>query len=380
MGTLATVQSWQVKTSTGVWPATMSIMHNGSEIPLAEGQVIAPDTPGGEPPAPATWVKPLIGAGGGPEAEQYTPLNGVVGSMLARRSYDGNLPSSFAASLAASDVAAGRHSYWSWKPHPTQFATSPSQQAAFSNFLDTIPAGHKVTIFAQHEPENNMSDYGGNYGGLEGWGALQQAAATIVRSKGRSELRFGPCFMGPWTWDSRSPYYTWINQWGQVMDWSLFDVIGIDPYATIHPGGFSLQQMLTVRNSGSGSGNSSVKSMMAWLAEWDIPIVVAEWGYYRKQAQDHGVYALPVDPIPDAVVASWIRDAYEWAKTWNTTHLPRLENGRVKGAFIDAMSWFNYSLLGTDCPLTGPLAAPTTVGLKIDAYRDIVIDSKIPPT
>ena len=333
------------------------------------------------PPPPVTWRKPLIGAGGGPESTQYTPLNTAVGPMLARRSYDSSLPSSFATSAAASDVAAGRHSYWSWKPDPINFKNSAGQQAAFSAFLDTIPVGHKVTIFCHHEPENNMSDFGGGLGGLVGYGQLQDVVANLVRAKNRpDDLRFGPCFMGPWTWDSRGAYYTWINEWQNVMDWSKFDVVGIDPYSTTHPDGYSLERILTVRNSGSGSGATSVQPMLTWLAAWDIPIVIAEWGYFRKQPTGHTNADPPVDPIPDAVVAAWITEAYAWFKTWNEAHPPHLVDGRYKGPWIDAALYFNYTLQGSCNPLTGPLTSPTTSGPRIDAYSAIVADSKIPVT
>lgn len=328
----------------------------------------------GPPPDPIGLYKPLIGAGGGPPATQWDPLDAVVGPMLARRSYDGNLPASFAASAAASDVAAGRHSYWSWKPSVTGFPGSTSQKNAFANFLTTIPNGHKVTIFAHHEPENDMP---GQFT-IEQWGALQDACADLVIANGNPDIRFGPCFMGPWTWDSRSPYYEWIDQWATVMDWSKFNIVGIDPYASIHPNGISLKNMLTVRNSGGGSGSSSVLPVMTHLSQFDVPIGIVEWGYYRKQPSGHGPMDPPVDPIPDQVVADWILAAYDWFKEWNAEHPPRLEGGRWVGPFIDCALWFNYSLLGADTPLTGPLSNPTTTGPKIDAYAAIVADSKIP--
>ena len=327
------------------------------------------------PPAPAAR-KPYIGAGGGVESLQYTPLNTAVGPMVARRSYDGALPPSWAASAGASDVAAGRHSYWSWKPDPVGFKSNTGQQAAFSAFLDTIPAGHKVTIFCHHEPENNMADFGGGWDGLQGWGQLQNVVADVVRSKSNPDLRFGPCFMGPWTWDSRSSYYQWINQWALAMDWTKFDVIGIDPYNTTHPGGYSFERILTVRNSGSGTGTA--QSMMQWLAAWNIPIVVAEWGYYRKQPSGHSNDMPPVDPIPDERVAAWIVEAYDWFVRWNQDHPIQMVDGRETGPFIDAALWFNYTLTGSDNCLTGPLTSPAIIGPKIDAYRAIVTDSKLP--
>lgn len=371
MGRLAEVESWEIKTLSGTVQAAMSIMRDGSEVPLAQGQVIV----GEEPPAPATWVKPLIAVGGGPESTQFTPLNTQIGPMLARRSYDGWPLTTFASSAAASDVAAGRHSYWSFKPPtPLTFMSSPSQQQTFSNFLDTIPAGHEVTIFVHHEPENNMDDFPD----IQAWGALQNMVADIVHSKNRPTLRFGPCFMGPYTFDTTSSYYQWINDWQTVMDWSKFDVIGIDPYATIYPGTRSLQRMLTYNNSGASSTQQNT-AMFTFLAQFDIPICIAEWGYYRKQAQGHNNSQPPVDPIPEAEVARWIHESYDWMKVWNQAHPQRMEGGKARGCYIEVASWFNYTLLGSDCPLTGPLTGGS-YPLKVAAYGEIVADSKIPPS
>ena len=353
-------------------PATMSIIRGGNEVPLVQGQVIVPEG-SSEPPTPTTWVKPVIAVGGGPESTQFTPLNAEIGPILARRSYDSWPLTTFASSAAASDVAAGRHSYWSFKPPtPLAFMSSPSQQQTFSNFLDSIPADHEVTIFVHHEPENNMDDFPD----IQAWGALQNMVADIVHSKNRPTLRFGPCFMGPYTFDTTSPYYQWINDWQTVMDWSKFDVIGIDPYATIYPGTRSLQRMLTYNNSGASSTQQNT-AMFTFLAQFDIPICIAEWGYYRKQPKGHNNSQPPVDPIPESEVARWIHEAYDWMKVWNQAHPQRIEGGKVRGCYIEAASWFNYTLLGSDCPLTGPLSGGS-YPLKVAAYGEIVADSKIP--
>ncbi len=158
------------------------------------------------------------------------------------------------------------------------------------------------------------------------------------------------------------------------MDWSLFDFVGIDPYATRHPDTYSLQRILTVRNSGSGNG--SALSMMDWLKRFDLPIVIAEWGFYRKQPAGHTNSQPPVDPIPFQAVADWITEAYAWMKVWNQANPPRVAAGEVRGPFIDTAMWFNYTLNGADCPLTGPIYASYTTGVKVAAYDAVVADSK----
>lgn len=343
MSILATVQNWQVKTDSGLWPATMSMIRGGNEVPLAMGQVLVSDTGGSEEPPAPVWVKPVIGMGGGPESTQFTPINAQIGPMLARRSYDGALPASWAASAASSDVAAGRHSYWSWKPDLLAFPTNSGMKTAFSNFLDTIPADHQATIVAWHEPENDVS--AGDWT-VNQWGALQDTVGTIVRSKGRPNLRFGICFMGPWTFDSRSPYFTY--DWDNALEWDLVDVIGIDPYRTTAGSTVSLQTMLTVRNSGSGGG--SAPSMLARLQTWQKPISIMEWGCYNSAEES---------------VVTFITDAYAWMCAWNQAHTT------AASGWIESALWFNYTLIGSDNPLTG---------IEVDAYGAIVADSKIPPS
>lgn len=339
MGRLVDVESWHVQTPYGVLPAAMSILQDGSEVPFAQVQVVAPEAY--TPPDPA-WVKPVIGMGGGPEVTYFTPINAQIGPMLARRSYDGALPANWASSAGSSDVASGRHSYWSWKPDLLAFPTNTSMKTALSNFLDTIPVGHVVTIVAWHEPENDIvkGDWTVNQ-----WGALQDAVGTIVRSKGRPELRFGVCFMGPWTFDTRSEYFNY--DWDNALNWDLVDVIGIDPYRTSAGSTMSLQTMLTVRNSGSGGG--SAPSMLARLQAYRKPISIMEWGCYNSS---------------EASVATFISDAYAWMCAWNQA------NVAPAAGLIESALWFNYTLTGSDNPLTG---------IEVDAYRDIIASSKITP-
>lgn len=340
MGTPTNINTWQVKTASGVWPATISVWQNGHEVPLVQAQVIVGDTGGGAPPS-LVWVKPVIGITGGSESG-FNDINSQVGPVLARRTYDGNLPANWSVSAAYSDYAANRHSYWSFKPSVMTFPTDTVAKAAFSDFLDTIPPDHDVTIVVWHEPEDNIA--AGDWT-LSQWGALQDAAAAIVRSKQRENLRFGICFMGPWTFDSRSPYFNF--DWDNALDWNLIDVIGIDPYRTQAGSSMSLQTMLTVRNSGSGTG--SAPSMLEKLVTYGKPISIMEWGAYNSSEES---------------VATFISDAYAWMCLWNQTHMT------AASGWIESALWFNYTLIGSDNPLTG---------VEIDAYASVVADSKLPP-
>ncbi len=291
-----------------------------------------------------TWAKPLIGVIGSSEST-FNSINSQIGGGTCRRTYNTTLPVSWATSAAASDVAAGRMSYWSWKPTLTTFPTNTAAKNAFSAFLDTIPAGHECVIMAWHEPENDISP--GDYT-LVQWGALQNAVAEIVKSKGRPNIRTGFCLMGPWTFDTRSGRAAW--DWEGAVDFSLIDVVGIDPYRTTAGSTMTLETMLTVKNSGSNTGPAGTPSMMEKLVSWGKPVSLMEWGaYYAGDT---------VDPT----VPTFIADAYDWFKRWNQAH-PLTP--------IESALWYSMTILSPpeDTPLTGA---------EITAYAAIVADSKIP--
>jgi hypothetical protein len=318
------------------------------------------------PPTPAAHTKPLMGVGGGPQAQWFDPLNAPAGPMLIRRSYDSALPSSFASSAAASDVAAKRASVWSYKPG-LDFATNTAKKAAFSAFLDTIPAGHQVFVILHHEPENDFE----LESEMRKWGAMQDAADAIVDAKNRDNIKFGPCLMGPWTFDSRSPYFQWYDLWDDIMTWD-FDFVGIDAYRTIDDDAYTLERMLTVKNSGAGSNGThlSMIDKLVQLGQLDgtkTKFLMAEYGMYRKQPNGHKATAATVNPFPEDQVVAWMKSSYDWYKRWNVS--------RPDNQWIAAL-WFNYSLTGSDNPIDRPLYGSPTYHRKIAAWKVIVADSK----
>jgi hypothetical protein len=267
---------------------------------------------GGQAPCTVTHrqvsASPIVGASAA-SLTAFNTLNTVAGPLGARRSYDSALPRSFSESAAAADVSSGRTSYWSFAPRVATFASDPVAQAAFSAFLDTIPAGHKTVVIAWHEPEDDIRQ--GRFT-LAQWGAANNKVGQIIRSKHRRELRHGIALMGPWTFDRRSPYYAY--NWQAALDFDLVDVVGIDPYK-FHTTDPSVQAMLTVPNYGTGGTNAST---MARLVSWGKPVALTEWGVVTTDVTSG-------DPISDAARARWISDGHAWMKSWNERDSIRIE-------------------------------------------------------
>lgn len=342
---LVPIHTWKVKAGGQLWDASSIASKISGEVETwVDSHYVVPDAP--PPPPPPGWSKPLVGIIGSNEST-FNTMNAQVGYVTVRRTYDVSLPSSWATSAAASDVAANRMSLWSWKPDIFAFPGSTTQQNAFSAFLDTIPAGHECVIMAWHEPEDNVS--AGDWT-LAQWGTLQNTIATIIKSKSRPELRTGFCLMGPWSFDTRSGRTGWA--WESIIDFNLIDLIGIDPYGTTAPpsaaSAYSLEQILTVNNSGSGSGGSA-PSMMGKIKTWGKPISIMEFGkYYAGTAV-----------CPEDVKGQWILEGYDWTKVWNQ------ENPLTP---IESMLYYNMTIISEDTPLAG---------VSLSAYADIVADSKI---
>lgn len=261
--------------------------------------------------APATTASTAIKVGAATKDNaSFVAFNKQAGTFASRRTFNSTLPKSFAKSLAGSDVAAGRVSYWSFRPNPKTFATDKKAQAAFSAFLDTVPKGHHTVVMALHEPEDEIRAHKFT---LKQWGDTNNVVGRIVHAKKRPELRHGISLMGPWTFDSRSAYYAY--SWKSVLDFSLVDVVGIDPYKfrTTDP---SMQQMLTKANSGRGT--AGVKSAMQVLSSWGKPIAITEFGVNAKDRYTGA-------KISDTVRGQWITGSYAWMKAWNASNTVKIE-------------------------------------------------------
>ena len=272
-------------------------------LALVPAAVLVPDAHA------ATTSPPLMGAAA-IDTTTFNKLNTAAGPLKVRRTYSGAIPASFAKSIAASDVAAGRVSYWSFRPNPKTFATDTAAQAKLSTFLNTIPKGHKTVVIALHEPEDEIRN--GTYT-LAQWGAANNKVSQIVKAKKRPELRFGISLMGPWTFDSRSPYYKY--KWESVLNFDRVDVVGVDPYKFRASTG-SLQSILTKSNSGVGTTPNP--STMAKLSSWGKPIALTEWGVVTNDRYTGA-------PISNTTRAEWITAGSNWMKSWNATQPVKIE-------------------------------------------------------
>jgi len=300
-------------------------------------------------------TKPAMGLEASSEST-FNTINAAVGGadgVRIRRTYrpiGSALPANFAASEMATDFAAGRASYWGWHPDPTTFPTDLAAQGALSTFLDTVPVGHTVYFTAKHEPEGQIQPSSGSpLYSLVQYGNTMNKVGQIIRGKNRPELRFGPTFQGPWTFDSRSGYLA--LDWLSVLDMSVIDFVGLDPYRSSDGSAATWEQMMTVGDSGT---TAAVKSTMATMVEWGKPVLFGEFGAYNKNPLGGGT------ALTDTQLIGFIDGAYTWAKKWNPTH-------PVAGHLV-AMIYFNQTLTGSNQPLTA--------GARQDAYAAIIADSK----
>lgn len=298
--------------------------------------------------------KPLMGASTSSNTTWNT-LETAVGAFQARRTYGTSIPASFAASQAGSagDAAAGRASYWSFKPTMSTFgSTGTSEQNALRAFLRTVPVGHRFTIICYHEPEDNIN--AGSFT-LAQWKAAVQKTGEIVdeinTEKGvNSRLRNGICLMGPWTFDSRSAYDAWDWTFTPVQLASV-DVVCIDPYRW-NPGDASMEIMLT--RDDFGTLTTTTRATMTKLAAWGKPVVLSEWGCTSTG-------------VTDANRAAWIRATWDWFKTWSAAH-PELP--------FEAVLYFHNNLdVGSDPRASWEVLASGQEQSK-QALIDILTDAK----
>jgi hypothetical protein len=199
------------------------------------------------------------GRADGPQLAIFRAADDALGPLTVRRSFEPELPESFAESSAAPDAAAGLHSFVSWKPPGGDF-----RGAAAGEYDDRVRAWARsvprtgVFATAFHEPENNMT-------GPE-FVALQRHLYTVVKDANPT-IRWGPVYMAYW-WDPEQPGH-WIGdpaQWwpgNDHADFAAFDWYGPDP-----------------------TPMTQSRSFATWydfMAPTRLPLIIAEYGQYMRR-------------------------------------------------------------------------------------------------
>lgn len=222
----------------------------------------------------------------------FHQVDQAIGPLTMRRSFDPVLPATFAGSAAASDAAAGLHSFVSWKPPNGDHrgAASGKYDREIAAWAASVPrTGVFATAF--HEPENNMS--------AADYVAFERHVYTVVKAANPT-IRFGPVYMGYW-WDPTKPQH-YI---GDPAKWwpgpQYADFVGIDWY------GIAPTPMSTSR------------SFLTWyqfMAPTGLPLVIPEYGQYQRptgQPADPALLQARVQAIHQD--AAWIA-AHPQFKVW----------------------------------------------------------------
>ncbi|MCW2698974.1 MAG: hypothetical protein JWQ45_509 [Blastococcus sp.] len=180
----------------------------------------------------------------------------ALGPLTVRRSFDSELPHTFAASAAAGDREAGVRSFVSWKPPKGDHrgVAEGAYDRQISAWAKSVPrTGVYATSF--HEPEDNMT-------GRE-FVAFQRHLYTVVKAANPTIL-WGPVYMAYW-WDPKAP----AHFVGNPADWwpgaAYADFAGLDWYSPD-------PEPMTA----SGSFHFWYRSM----APTGVPLLITEYGQY----------------------------------------------------------------------------------------------------
>ena len=215
-------------------------------------------------------------------AEEFAAAQDELGPLSVRRSFDAELPASFAASSAGGDAAAGVRSFVSWKP-----PGGDHRGAARGLYDDRIAAWARTVptteVFgtAFHEPENDMT--------AAEFVAFQRHVYRVVKAANPS-IRWGPVYMAHW-WDPAEPanYVGDPRAWWPGEDYA--DFVGLDWY------GADPTPMTTSR---------SFRHWYGFMAPTGLPLVIAEYGQAVVRPGDRP------SPAREAARAEAIRADARW--------------------------------------------------------------------
>lgn len=196
-------------------------------IPLDGSPVVIPPTPGGGGPASGPQTAMLVGAASGSlNGSDFAALDVAAGPFTCRRSYDGDLPATFADSVAGIDVGQ-RASIWSCKPDLGQLAAGVLDNR-IRTFVESIPPSHVAFLCAWHEPDHKirtdaftLADY---LPAFARWcSVIKQAALDL----GRPHV-YTTQITEAWSGSHPKAGSTYADMWPGD---GLVDVFGVDGYS-----------------------------------------------------------------------------------------------------------------------------------------------------
>jgi hypothetical protein len=268
-------------------------------------------------PGAVSTARMMVGA-----ASSHSPLTPIqswdalaaqVGPMVIRRSYDTDIPATWAASQGSPDTGV-RASVWSCHPDMTAWL-SGSLDAAWNAFLASIPDdGYPKFIIGWHEPDVKVLR--GDYTSAQ-WRTAMAHMSTLIRAAGKPNVYVAGCVSNaPWLPlginGGLHPDDFWIED--------CFDVYSIDGYDT--------------------AAGSMWYAAMSWFRGHNIPWAVSETGYL-----DH-------DP---AAKALWLTETAAWCAM------------QASGGWPSAvwMCWFDSDVGSQGDPTPGSTPAEISAANKI---------------
>lgn len=245
--------------------------------------------------------------------QSWNALAALVSPMVIRRSYDTDIPATWAASQGSYDTGQ-RASVWSCHPDMTAWL-SGSLDAAWTAFVNSIPDdGYPKFIIGWHEPDVKERD--GLYTASQ-WRTAMAHMSGLIRAADKPNVYVAGCITKDlWTdlgaAHGQEPDDFWIED--------CFDVYSIDGYDT--------------------AAGSMWAAAMPWFREHDIPWAVSETGY------------LDTDP---AAKALWLAETAAWCAM------------QASGGWPSAvwMCWFDSEVGDAGDPTPGTTPAEISAANKI---------------
>lgn len=209
----------------------------GRLLPLDGGTAVIPTAPGGgggdtpppdNPPPTGNRNAMLVGAAGvNLGGSDFPALDTAAGPFTVRRSYDTNLPATFAASVAGIDVGV-RASVWSCKPDLAQLA-SGALDTAIRAFVSSVPDTHVAWLTVWHEPDGKIRK--GQFT-LAAYLPAFRRFCQVVKSVGKPHV-YTTQILEAWSGQHPAAGTTYSDLWPGD---GLVDCYGVDGYSNTGTG------------------------------------------------------------------------------------------------------------------------------------------------